>query len=181
MTLQGATPYHNLILTGHMGVSRSVVGRIIARRLGVLFVDLDTEIQAREKMPADEIRQLYGEARLHAIEGELCRELGLRRGAVLSISGPTLLDTDNRDRLMNSGPVLVLACALNEILRRLYASQGARFHDPKVRSAALNQIRREWQIRQVPDLPTLDTTRLSVEEVAEQAITFWWEKEIVVS
>jgi len=134
MTLLGATPYHNLILTGHMGVSRSAVGRLIARQLGVLFVDLDTEIQAREQMPGDEIRQLYGEARLHAIEGELCRELGLRRGAVLSISGRLcwMRATVSADE---QRPVLVLACALNEILRRLYSSQGARFHDPKVRAA----------------------------------------------
>ncbi len=181
MTLAAAVPYHNLILTGHMGMGRNMVGRIIARQLDVLFIDLDTEIQSREKLPPDEIRQLYGESRLHAIEGELCRELGLRRGCVLSISGPTLLDEGNRERLINSGPVLVLTCALNEILRRLYASQGARFHDPKVRAAMLNQIRRERQIAQVAGLQSLDTTALSVEQVAERAITFWKENSAVLS
>ncbi len=181
MTLPGSTPYHNLILTGHMGISRSTAGRIIARQAGVSFFDLDTEIQIREKIPPDEIRQLFGESRLHAVEAELCREFGLRRGVVLSISGPTLLDQVNRDRLMNSGPVLVLTCALNEILRRLYAGQGAHFHDPKVRAAALSLIRREWLIHQIPDLPTLDTTALTVEQVAEQAIAFWRQNEIVVS
>ncbi len=181
MTLPGSTPYHNLILTGHLGISRSAVGRVISRQLGVAFFDLDTEIQTHEKMPPDEVRQLFGESRLHAVEAELCREFGLRRGVVLSISGPTLLDQVNRDRLMNSGLVLVLTCALNEILRRLYASQGARFHDPKVRAAALNLIRREWLIRQLPNLPTLDTTMLTVEQVAEQAIAFWRQNEIVVS
>jgi hypothetical protein len=110
---------------------------------------------------------LHGEARLHAIEGEVA---GIRFAAyAVRLSATTLLDAGNRVRLMNSGPVLVLACALNEILRRLYSNQGARFHDPKVRAAALNQIRREWQIRQVPDLPSLDTTTLSVEQ--PQAIT----------
>src|SRR5512143_1295009 len=116
MALPGSKPYHNLILTGHMGVGRNTVGRLMARQLGVLFIELDTEIQLRENMPPDELRQLFGEARLHAIEGELCRELSLRRGAVLSISGPTLLDEANRQRLMDSGPVLILSCALNEIL-----------------------------------------------------------------
>jgi shikimate kinase len=179
MALPAAVPYHNLILTGHMGMGRNTVGRAIARDLGVLFIDLDTEIQLREKLPPDEIRQLYGEARLHALEGELCRELSLRRGSVLSISGPTLLDEGNRERLLNSGPVLVLTCALNEILRRLYASQGARFHDPKVRATLINQVRRERQIAQVAGLPELDTTELTVEQVAERAIAFWKEKSTV--
>src|SRR3954467_7814496 len=173
MSLPGTLPYHNLILTGHIGVGRNVIGRVIARQLGVLFIDLETEIQLREKMPVEEIRSLFGENRVHAVETEICRELGLRRGTVLSISGPTLLDEAIRDRLLSSGPVLILTCSLNEILRRLYVAQGARFHDPKVRSAAINQIRREQQVLQVPDLTKLDTTQLSPDQVAERAITFW--------
>jgi len=181
MALPGSKPYHNLILTGHMGVGRNTVGRLIARQLGVTFIELDTEIQLRENLPPEELRQLYGENRLHAIEGELCRELSLRRGAVLSISGPTLLDEANRQRLMDSGPVLILTCALNEILRRQYVSQGARFHDPKVRAATLNLVRRERLISQIPDLPALDTTTLTVEQVAERAVAFWWEQESVTT
>jgi hypothetical protein len=82
---------------------------------------------------------------------------------------------------MNSGPMLILTCALNEILRRLHGSQGARFHDPKVRSASLYQIRRERQIEQLTSVPTLDTTTLSVEQVAEHAIRFWREKDILTT
>lgn len=172
------TPYHNLILTGYMGVGKVAVGKAIAGQLGVVFVDLDTELQLREGMPGDEIRQLFGESRLRALENELCGELCLRRSSVLSISGVTLLDEDNYRRLSNSGPILVLTCSLNEILRRLHVNQGARFHDPKVRSAALTQIRREQQIHKIPGLSTLDTTALTADQVAEQAISFWQTQDI---
>jgi shikimate kinase len=175
----GSIPYHNLILAGYMGVGKITVGRSIADRLDVPFIDLDTELQLREGMPSSEIRQLFGESRLRTLEDGLCGELSLRRSTVLSVSGPTLLDADNRERLVNSGPVLVLTCALNEILRRLHASQGARFHDPKVRSAAIHQVRRERQIHQVAGLATLDTTHLTIEQIVEQAILFWYEQETV--
>ncbi|MEP7285064.1 MAG: shikimate kinase [Chloroflexota bacterium] len=181
MDLPPTTPYHNLILTGHIGVGRVTIGRLIAKQMGIAFIDLDTELQLREGMTGDEIRALFGEARVRALEDELCRELSLRRGAVLSVGGPTLLEEKNRTRLMNSGPMLILTCALNEILRRLYATQGARFHDPKIRSAALYQIRRERQIEQLAAVPTLDTTVLSVEQVAEHAIRFWKENDIVTT
>ena len=173
------TPYHNLILTGYMGIGKVAVGKAIATQLGVVFVDLDTEIQLREGMPGEEIRQLFGESRLRSLENELCGELSLRRSSVLSISGVTLLDEDNKRRLSNSGPILVLTCALNEILRRLHVNQGARFHDPKVRSAALTQIRREQQIHRVAGLPTLDTTALTSDQIAEQAITFWKAQDVL--
>ena len=171
--LPPSLPYHNLLLTGHIGIGRVTVGRLIARQLGVQFIDLDTEVQLRENMPPEEIRTLFGESRLRAIEDVICREFSLRRGAVLSVSGPTLLEESIRERLLNSGPMLILSCGLNEILRRMHASQGARFHDPKVRSLALYQIRREKQIEQLPAMPRLDTTKLTMEEVAEKAIEFW--------
>lgn len=179
MVLPPAIPYHNLILTGQIGVGRVTVGRLIARKFGAVFLDLDTELQLREGMPAEEIRQLFGEQRLRGLEDKLCSEISLRRSAVMSVSGPTLMDPNNRSRLLNSGPILILTCDLNEILRRLHASQGARFHDPKVRSTALYQIRREQQILQVEGLPTLDTTALSIDEVAEHASRFWREHDIL--
>src|SRR5690349_7417983 len=179
MVLPPAIPYHNLILTGQIGVGRVTVGRLIARQFGAVFVDLDTELQLREGMPAEEIRQLFGEQRLRGLEDEVIRELSLRRSAVLSVGGPTLMEPNNRSRLLNSGPILILTCDLNEVLRRLHASQGARFHDPKVRSTALYQIRREQQILQVEGLPTLDTTTLSIEQVAEHASRFWREQDVL--
>ena len=172
-------PYQNLILTGYMGTGKTNVGRLIARQLGVMFIDLETEIQLREGSTVDEIRALFGESRLRTLEFEICREISLRRGAVLSVNGSTLLDETNRNRLLSSGPVLVLTCTLNEILRRLHAAQGAHFHDPKVRATALNQIRREQGIRKLSDLPTLDTTRLTAEQIAEKAIVFWRERDII--
>jgi len=45
--------------------------------------------------------------------GESTPWIELRRGAVLSVNGPTLLDENNRGRLGNSGPILVLTCAPN--------------------------------------------------------------------
>lgn len=174
-----ATPYHNLILTGYIGVGKLNVVRLLARQAGVPFVDLDTEIQLREGSSPDDIRQLFGESRLRSIENSLCREFSLQRGAVVSVNGPTLLDATNRERLIDSGPVLVLTCALNEILRRLHASQGARFHDPKVRAAALNVIRREQQVLRLEGLPTLDTTYLSIEQVAQSALEFWFQQETI--
>lgn len=172
-------PYHNLILTGYMGIGKVTVGRLIAARLNVPFIDLETEMQLRAGMPSDDIRALYGESRLRALEDELTHELALRRSSVLSISGPTLLDPANRERLMSSSIVLALTCALDEILRRLYTSQGAAFHDPKVRAAALNQVRRERLIHQIAGLETLDTTQLNIEQVVDKAIAFWYERETI--
>ena len=168
-------PYFNLILVGTVGGRLIPTGKIIAERTNVRFVALDLEIYAREGYSPDDLRALFGVARLRRIEAELSHELALQRGAVIGINSGTLLDPDTRDRLTASGTILALTCALNETLRRAYITQGAHFQDPKVRAITLDAIRRDQQALQVVNPQRLDTTHLSMEQVADRALAFWRE------
>lgn len=169
-------PYFNLVLVGTVGGRLIPTGKIIAERINARFIALDLEIHAREGYSPDELRALFGVARLRRIESELSHELALQRGAVIGINSGALLDPDTRDRLSGSGTILALTCALNETLRRAYIAQGARFQDPKVRAITLDAIRRDQQALQTVNPPQLDTTRLSMEQVADRALTFWRER-----
>lgn len=172
MPVLNRVPYRNLTLTGHMGVGKTAVARAIAEQLEIDYYDVENEIALQEGQSAAEIRELFGEARLRTLEAEIVSNLGLVRGAVIAVSGATLLDTTNLETLRGTGPVLCLTAALDEVLRRMHVASGANFHSPDVRSVALGRLKREWRILEV-DLPQLDTTSLSVEEAAQRAIQFW--------
>ena len=172
-TLFDTAPYQNLILTGPMGVGKSAVGRAIAQQLKAQFYDLENEILSREGQSAEEIRELFGEARLRTLEAETIRDLTFYRHAIIAVSGPALLDTVNRGRLAESGPILCLTCALNEILRRLHATRGAWFHNPANRGAMLSRLKRELGVTRL-DLPQLDTSQLSTEGTTAAVIEFWF-------
>lgn len=172
MTLFDAAPYQNLILTGSMGVGKSTVGRAVASRLHTGFFDLENEIMTRERQSADEIRELFGEARLKALEADTIRDLTLHRQSVIAVSGPALLDQVNRTRLAETGPVLCLTCTLDEILRRVYVARGAWFHNPANRGIILSRLKRELRVTSL-DLPQLDTSRLSVEAITTAVMEFW--------
>ena len=167
-----SAPYQNLTLTGPMGAGKTAVGRMVAERLQTRFFDIENEILLREGQSVGDIRELFGESRIKTLQAELIRDLTLHRHAVLAISGPALLDQDNRTRLTESGPVLCLTCALNEILRRLYVARGAWFQNPANRGVLLSRLKREQRVAEL-DLPQLDTTRLSIEETTDAVITFW--------
>lgn len=174
MTLYETAPYENLILTGPMGTGKSAVGRAVAQRLKGDFFDLENEILTREGQSADDIRALFGEARLKALETTTIHDLTLHRHAVIVVGGTAVLEEVNRARLTDSGVLLCLTCALDEILHRIYAARGAWFHNPANRGVMLSRLRRELRMTKL-DLPQIDTTRLSVAQAADAVITFWIE------
>lgn len=174
MTLFDAAPYQNLILTGAMGTGKTTIGRAVARQLKAELYDLENEILAREGLSAEAIRERFGEARLRTLEAETIRDLTLRRHAVIVVNGPAVLDDENRARLASSGVILCLTCTLNEILRRMYVARGAWFHDPANRAVLLSRLKRERRVETL-DLPKLDTSRLSTDEVVAAVVRFWVE------
>jgi shikimate kinase len=77
----------HLILVGLPGSGKSTVGRRVARRLGRLFVDFDSEIERREGKSVAQIFSEVGEPGFRALELALTRELAQTSGMVLAPGG----------------------------------------------------------------------------------------------
>ncbi len=166
-------PYRNLVLTGFLGVGKSTVGRMIARTVGVEMYDIDEEIELREVMAIVKIRELYGDARLRALEHEYSRRAALMRQAVIIASGTCLLDPRNYRLFSETGQIVVLTCELGEALRRLHLGGEQRFRDPRIREQMLARLRREHAIVNDGQLLQMDTTHLTVEEESRLLIKLW--------
>lgn len=107
------------MITGFMGTGKSSVGRAVAQRLGMAFVDMDKVIEARGGMPITEMFARYGENGFRAVESALARELGAREGLVIATGGGTMMRPENRAALGANGLIVCLTCSAKEILRRL--------------------------------------------------------------
>jgi shikimate kinase/3-dehydroquinate synthase len=162
---------NNLILTGFMGTGKSVVGRLVAERLGRPFLDMDTEIERRAGKSIPAIFAEDGEDVFRAMERTLCHQASELSGYVVATGGGALVDPANRDRLACSGPIICLTAAVDELLRRLSGASDRpllQATDPRAAAEALLGARREayaaipWQI---------DTTPLSPEQVADRVVS----------
>ena len=92
---QIGTESTNIILTGFMGTGKSTVGRIVAARLGLSFVDTDAEIEAAHG-PIPVIFADQGEPRFRVLERALLTELLDREEPmVIAAGGGMLVDRDN--------------------------------------------------------------------------------------
>ncbi len=166
-------PYKNLVVTGFLGVGKSAAGKAVADRLLSEFYDLDEEIEKTQGIPPAEIRDLYGESRLRALEHEACRTAALLRRAVVVVPGAVMLDARNFRLLTETGRAVVLYCNLGESLRRLHLSYEAEFRDRKKRALMLARMHREYAVVEDTRLLQLDTSDMLLEEESDLLLTYW--------
>lgn len=165
----------NLILTGYIGPNQPLLGRQIAERIRLRFVNFEAIIAERMQLPVEEIRTYYGETRLKSIEAEMIQETALRRSTVIRVGGRTLANGENLERLRETGPVICLTINLDAMLQRLHISMGARFHSPDERALALGDLKREWAVRKMPNIHEIDTTYLDDAAIIEKVASLWQE------
>ena len=107
-------------LVGMPGSGKSTVGRQLAHRAGVPFIDLDHRL---EKMMGTTIRSFFetqGEARFRDLEAQVLAEVAQQPGGmVLSTGGGAVLRAENRELLRQFGNVLYLRASPDEIFRRV--------------------------------------------------------------
>lgn len=109
----------NLFLIGLMGAGKTTVGRMLARRLGMQFVDSDHEIEARCGVSIPVIFEIEGEAGFRLREEQAIADLTGREGIVLATGGGAVLSGHNRRLLAERGTVIYLMGAPEELSRRL--------------------------------------------------------------
>jgi shikimate kinase len=116
------TKRSNIFLVGPMGSGKTAVGRQLARRLGMPFVDSDHEIEERTGVDIPLIFDREGEAGFRRRESEVLDELTARSGIVLSTGGGAVLLTENRSRLHDRGFVVYLETSVADQAKRVSRS-----------------------------------------------------------
>ena len=106
-------------LIGLPGSGKSTVGRQLARRLALPFVDSDHVIEQRLGCPIRQYFEREGEAAFRDVEEAVLDELSLAERGVLSTGGGAVLREGNRRHLRERGLVVYLKSSPDELFRRL--------------------------------------------------------------
>src|SRR5262245_65886097 len=108
----------NVILVGFMGAGKSTVGRLLARRLGLCFVETDDMITAREGRSIPEIFRAHGEAYFRDLEAAALDALGEKQGHVIATGGGFPCRPGVMERLKTLGTVVWLGGDLETLYQR---------------------------------------------------------------
>jgi len=159
---------NNIFLVGLMGAGKTTIGRLLARRLGMQFVDSDHEIEARTGASVPWIFEIEGEPSFRRREADMIRELTAASGLVLATGGGAVLNPDSRRLLSERGTVIYLRASVNSILARTSHDKNRpllQTADPRKKLEDLT-AQREPLYREIADL-VIDTGRPNVQSMVQ--------------
>lgn len=116
----------NLVLTGMRCSGKSYFGKRIARLLKRGFVDLDLEIEKREKMKIPEIVKCYGWPYFRKLEQKICSEYSKAKNLVIATGGGVVLSSKNMKSLKKNGINVFIFADVSTLVYRIKNSSGNR-------------------------------------------------------
>ena len=113
-----------IVLVGMMGVGKSTVGRRLAARLGLAFVDADEEIEKAAGMTISEMFARYGEA--HFRDGERRVIARLMDGApkIIATGGGAFIQEDTRALILDHATAIWLDADIDILVDRVSRREG---------------------------------------------------------
>jgi shikimate kinase len=159
-----------LVLVGPPGAGKTTVGRVLARRLGVGFTDVDTVIVERAGKSISDMFLQDGEDAFRALEREVVAQALVDTEGVLALGGGSVLAAQTRERLRGHR-VVHLKVGLTDGLRRTGMSTARPLLagvNPRATFKALLDARAPLY-REVATVE-VDTTRRSANQVARAVL-----------
>jgi shikimate kinase len=108
----------NIFLVGMMGAGKTTLGRTLAHRLGMEFVDTDKVLVERTGVPVATIFEIEGEPGFRRRESGALAEFAQRSGCVVATGGGAVLDPENRRVMRDNGTVIYLRARLDCLWER---------------------------------------------------------------
>ena len=108
----------NIFLVGMMGAGKTTLGRALAQRTGLEFVDTDRVLVQRTGVPVATIFEIEGEEGFRRRESGVIAELAARRGCVVATGGGAVLCAENRRAMRAAGTVIYLRARLESLWER---------------------------------------------------------------
>lgn len=110
---------NNIVLCGFMGSGKTVVGKELAKILGVKFVDTDELIEKEQGVAIKAIFATHGEDYFRDLEYEMCKKVAEMNGVVVSTGGGAMTFKRNVEAIKEGSKVVFLDASFDVICDRI--------------------------------------------------------------
>ena len=108
----------SLVLTGMMGVGKSTIGRLIAKRLKIKFIDVDKVIEKKEKKTIKRIFEDNGEKYFRKLEEKTTLKILKNNRSVIALGGGAFINNEIRQKVLSSCVSVWLKVDLDKLIKR---------------------------------------------------------------
>jgi thiamine-phosphate diphosphorylase len=157
-----------IFLVGFMGCGKTTVGRLVAERLGLPFVDLDTEIERISGLTVRAFFEASGEEAFRQREALFLSGTETLEAAVVATGGGSFIPEGNREVIKRLGAVVFLDVPFPAVARRLAGkTDRPLFKDPEAAARLFVERAPFYRMGSIPVSLTGDET---VEEAADRVL-----------
>ena len=160
----------NIVLIGFMGTGKTTVGKILAKKLGMNFVDVDELIEKTAGLKISAVFARFGEAYFRDIETEIIKSITKDSSQVIATGGGAVLRDENLNALKSNGVVFCLTASEELIFDRIKDNN----ERPLLQVENPKEKIRELLAKRMPRYMMADfiinTDGLTQEEVSEKII-----------
>lgn len=109
----------SITIVGLMGAGKSVIGRKVAMKLKIPFVDADSEIEKAAKMTVADIFSSYGEPEFRRLEKSVIKRVLENGPQILATGGGAYMDPETQQMVSDSGISLWLSADIDLLMQRV--------------------------------------------------------------
>jgi shikimate kinase len=115
-----------IFLIGYMGAGKTTIGKELAKRMNLSFIDMDTYIEVRYYKTIHQIFSEKGEEFFRKIEYKMLHEVSMFEDVLISTGGGVPCFYDNMAYMNKIGQTVYLKVSLTELVKRLELVRHAR-------------------------------------------------------
>lgn len=109
----------NIFLIGPMGAGKTTIGKYLGQKLAYKFLDVDNEIEKKEKKTINDIFTENGESTFRSIESNVLRSIVSKDNQVVATGGGIVTRKENIDLMVEKGKIVYLNLSIETQLVRL--------------------------------------------------------------
>lgn len=159
-------PDRNVTMIGLMGAGKSAIGRRLAARAGLPFVDADDEIERAAGCSITEIFEVYGEPAFRDVERRVIARLLDGPVSIISTGGGAFMDPETREAILTDSISVWLKADLDVLVERT----SRRTHRPLLQTADPKAVLQSLMDKRYPIYAEADLTVLSEDCPVEKTV-----------
>ena len=163
----------NLVLLGMMGVGKTTLGKIVAKKTGLKFIDTDANIEENCLMKISEIFKKKGEKFFRLEEKkEVLKSLG-KSNSVIALGGGAFIDKTIRDNILKNAISIWLDANLKDLNKRIKWNKKRPLLNKENNQKKINKLYDDRKNIYKLANHRINCDNLSKESISKKIITFY--------